>query len=120
MTEAKKLIANLLIASQRYIAGVEQSAEYRELIRYIESLKERKCKKRESTKVKKGQLWQDWDCRFRNAKPRLIRVIEIHTPNCFVNGCFSHAICRNVDTAKKTKIKLRRFKPNSTGYKLIK
>jgi hypothetical protein len=46
MTYAKKLIANLLLTSQRYISGIEHTAEYRELIRYIEELKERKCKKK--------------------------------------------------------------------------
>jgi len=66
-------------------------------------------------KVKKGQIWQDWDSRFRNCKPRYIQIIGIH-----YKWGEDYAACRNIDTDKITYIKVKRFKPNSTGYKLIK
>jgi hypothetical protein len=72
-------------------------------------------RKKLKVKIKKGQIWQDWDCRFRNSKPRLIQVVAIHKHNYL--GEF-YVTCRNIDTDKITNIKLRRFKPNSTGYKL--
>lgn len=57
-----------------------------------------------------NEIWQDWDIRFRNYPPRLIEVISIKN---------NMATCKNLQTGKITKIRLDRFKPNSTGYKLL-
>ncbi len=59
--------------------------------------------------VQVNQIWEDWDIRFRNSTPRLIKVIDIKN---------NIATCRNISTSKITKIRLDRFKPNSTGYRL--
>lgn len=63
-------------------------------------------------KVRVGQLWQDWDVRFRKSRPRIIKIISI-------SGDGLYATCRNIATSKTTKIAINRFKPTSTGYKLF-
>jgi len=75
-----------------------------------------------ATAVKEGQVWADNDPR---AKGRTLQVTKIDPP---------HAICKiltnrdswNKETWKtksmvgrEVKIKLRRFRANSTGYKLL-
>jgi hypothetical protein len=66
-------------------------------------------------KVKKGQIWQDWDTRARVGKwQRFIQVIAIKH-----KWGEEYATCKNTKTEKITEIKLKRFKPNSTGYKLF-
>lgn len=60
------------------------------------------------TEVKVGQIWQDIDPRMEG---RQIEVI--HVGNGF-------AACKNLKTNKETRIALKRFKSNATGYKLIK
>lgn len=57
-----------------------------------------------------NQIWQDWDIRFRKSAPRLIKIISIKN---------NFATCKNIQTSKITEIRLDRFKPNSTGYKLF-
>lgn len=65
----------------------------------------------EKIEVKIGQVWQDWDIRFRDTHARRIKIVEI---------VGEKAICQHPSgLGSKTKIKLSRFKPNSTGYKLI-
>ena len=65
-------------------------------------------------KVKVGQIWQDWDCRFRNVYfPRLIKIKSIDKFALL-------AKCENIDTHKITRIRIDRFKPTSNGYKLFK
>jgi hypothetical protein len=59
--------------------------------------------------VQVNQIWQDCNIRFRKVTPRLIKVISIKN---------NMATCRNIVTGKITEIRLDRFKPNSTGYKL--
>lgn len=61
--------------------------------------------------VKVGQVWEDWDIRFRNTHHRLIKVIEIIGDKAVVQSPSG--------LGAKNKIKLSRFKPNSTGYKLV-
>lgn len=66
-----------------------------------------------NTEVKVGQVWQDWDKRFRNDPfPRKVRIMRIDEVG-------RRAICQNVDTGKETRISLDRLKPTTTGYKLI-
>jgi hypothetical protein len=64
--------------------------------------------------VKPGQIWADNDKR---SKGRRIRVLEV--------GQY-HAIVRDADATpgawppgRKTRIRLDRFKPTSTGYRLV-
>lgn len=61
--------------------------------------------------VKVGQIWQDWDSRFRSTHSRRIKVVEIVGDRAIVQSPSG--------LGAKTKIKLTRFVPNSTGYKLI-
>lgn len=60
--------------------------------------------------VRVGQIWQDWDIRSRSTGRRL-KVIEIVGDRALVQ--------HPSGLGAKTKIKLNRFKPTSTGYKLI-
>lgn len=66
--------------------------------------------------VKVGQVWADNDAR---ARGRTLEVLEVGE---------NHAVCKvltparfaNVSTTGRTvRIMLRRFKPNSTGYRLL-
>ena len=61
--------------------------------------------------VKVGQVWRDWDVRFRKETPRYLKVIR------FINDL--HVQVENTDTKRKTIIAIRRFKPDSNGYRLI-
>jgi hypothetical protein len=60
-------------------------------------------------KVRKGQKWQDWDIRFRHDTPRIVTVLRVND---------THAIVES-NCGRKSKIRLNRFKANSTGYKLV-
>ena len=70
-------------------------------------------------KVKVGQIWQDWDCRYRNElflthiTPRLIKIK-------YITADKKYAECENIETHKITRIRIDRFKPTSNGYKLFK
>ena len=62
------------------------------------------------TTVEVGQVWLDWDSRFRDkGYERKIKVLRIEGEYAY---CDSYG--------KTVRIKLKRFKPNSTGYKLFK
>jgi hypothetical protein len=62
--------------------------------------------------VKPGQIWQDNDSRYRrDTEIRKVEVLEVGE---------THATCKNYPSGKITKIQLKRFKPNNTGYRLIK
>ena len=61
--------------------------------------------------VAKGQIWQDNDPRYEDEYKRTLEVLE-------VDG--DYAICKNIQSGRTSKIKLSRFKPTSTGYRLIK
>lgn len=57
-------------------------------------------------KVRVGQVWQDTDSRITYV--RRVKVIEIQGDRALCDtGC------------RKVKIRLDRFKPGSTGYKLV-
>lgn len=61
--------------------------------------------------LKIGQVWQDWDIRFRNQTPRLLKIIDF--PNDL------RVEVQNINTNRKTTISRDRMKPNATGYILI-
>lgn len=61
--------------------------------------------------VKVGQVWQNWDIRERGTHPRRLKVVEIVGDKAVVQ--------HPSGIGGKRKILLRRFKPNSTGYKLV-
>jgi hypothetical protein len=63
--------------------------------------------------VKVGQIYQDWDVRFRNKEPIFKRVIKIEGDYAIVEGKKGNSVI------SKSKIRLNRFRPNSTGYRLI-
>lgn len=58
-------------------------------------------------KVEVGQLWQDMDKRMGS---RTVTVEHIEG---------EHAICRIGDGKRKTRLLLRRMRPGSTGWRLI-
>lgn len=63
------------------------------------------------TAVRVGQVWQDNDTRQRNdPTPRRGKVVKIF-------GGFATV---EWNTGRTTQVSLKRFRPNSTGYKLIK
>jgi len=64
--------------------------------------------------VRVGQIWRDYDSRFRNQTPVLKRILKIENGYAYCEGI------RNGLVISKTKIRLDRFRPNSTGYKLLK
>jgi hypothetical protein len=61
--------------------------------------------------VKVGQVWTDSDKRYLEFGFRRKLLIAAIKDN--------HAICSVVGTKRVVKIRLDRFKPNSTGYELI-
>lgn len=61
--------------------------------------------------IKIGQIWKDYDIRFRKQKPRFLKVIG------FPNDLMVQV--ENIDTGRKTIISKCRMKPNSTGYILM-
>jgi hypothetical protein len=66
-------------------------------------------------RVRVGQIWQDWDIRWRDLvwpRPRKLKIIAITDDR-------KYAQCENIDTGKLTLIRVDRFKPTSTGYKLV-
>lgn len=60
------------------------------------------------TEVKVGQIWKDNDKRH---PTRLVEIVSISSDKASVI---------NPETGKKSKIRLDRFKPNATGYILVK
>lgn len=66
---------------------------------------------KDEIKLKIGQVWQDWDIRFRNQTPRLIKIIGF--PSDYV------VRVENLSTKRKTMIRKTRMKPTSNGYKYI-
>ncbi|MFI6889167.1 DUF6354 family protein [Streptosporangium canum] len=67
------------------------------------------------TEVRPDQVWADNDSRARGRKVRVVEVDETHATVEQVDG-------RAVDRGKsgrRTRIRLDRFRPTSTGYVLI-
>ena len=63
--------------------------------------------------VKVGQVWRDYDKRFRNI-PRFVRVVERDEQYAY---CVASAY-PDAPSGRKVRIRLDRLRPNSTGYKL--
>ena len=62
--------------------------------------------------IKIGQIWKDYDIRFRNKmNPRLLKVIA------FPNDLMVQV--ENIETGRKTIISKQRKKPNSKNYIII-
>ena len=62
-----------------------------------------------TTDVKPGQIWADNDKRSHG---RTIKVLEVDE---------THALVQSpTGLGRKTKIRLSRFRPDSTGYRLLK
>ena len=62
--------------------------------------------------VKVGQVWEDWDIRHRESPGRRrIKILEIKDGKAIVQHPSGQGT--------KTRIRLDRLKPTSTGYKLI-
>lgn len=66
--------------------------------------------------VKVGQIWEDWDSRVRaNAQYRRRFVVhKMDDSHAFVTGLRGYEA-----VGPKRRIRLDRFKPNSTGYRLV-
>jgi len=67
----------------------------------------------EKVEVKIGQVWEDWDSRYRNgdAPRRRIKVLEIKDGRARVQSPSG--------LGARTWIRLDRFRPTATGYKLV-
>lgn len=63
--------------------------------------------------VKVGQTWQDWDGRFRKDTPVFKKILKIQGRYAYCEGI------RRGKMISQTRILLSRFKPSSTGYRLI-
>lgn len=70
--------------------------------------------------VKVGQIWQDYDSRFRGRETaRLVCVMEIvDVPKPYAKVVVSYNDGMNW-WPRVWRIRLDRFKPNSTGYQLV-
>lgn len=61
--------------------------------------------------VEVGQVWEDWDSRFRDGQyRRKIGVEKIDS---------RYAYCYGISTGKRTRILLSRFRPTASGYRLV-
>jgi hypothetical protein len=67
--------------------------------------------KPDSPKV--GQVWEDWDSRGRTSftLTRRVKIMRQAGPD--------HFLVQNVTTGRRTRIHRKRFRPNSTGYRLV-
>jgi hypothetical protein len=67
----------------------------------------------EKVEVKVGQVWEDWDSRYRNgdAPRRRIKVLEIKDGRARVQSPSGQGA--------RTWIRLDRFRPTASGYKLV-
>jgi hypothetical protein len=73
-------------------------------------------------KVKVGQIWQDWDSRFRTWEPIYKRILKFDNEYAYCQGFKQTSFCGQPYEilTTKVKIKLSRFKDNSTGYRFVK
>jgi hypothetical protein len=77
----------------------------------------------EMHEVKPGQIWADYDCRFRDMKNlRLIKVLEIHRHFSPIGSGGYAVVISSYDGGKRferrSRIRLNRFLPTANGYKL--
>lgn len=75
------------------------------------------------TEVRVGQIWSDNDKR---AHGRQIRVVEVHKRHAVVElvnqrgrPAHGHEDKQLAEPGRRTTIRLDRFKPTSTGYRLV-
>ncbi len=62
----------------------------------------------DSIEVQVGQVWADND--WRSSSREHLRVVAIED---------THAVVERLNGTRRTRIRLDRFKPTSTGYRLI-
>jgi hypothetical protein len=60
----------------------------------------------QAPKVEVGQVWLDCDRRYPNRRLKIVAI-----------ACGA-AVVENLDTGRKTRVKLRRFEERSNGYRL--
>lgn len=62
-----------------------------------------------------GQVWQDWDYRYRDKTPRLYRIARIG------GGGYAWMTLESGPplSRKTTRVAVNRLKPTSTGWKLV-
>jgi len=65
--------------------------------------------KSETKKVEVGQVWEDNDPRYEVKRTLTVMAID-----------GDYVECLNSPSGRVTKIKIKRLRPNSTGYRLIK
>ncbi|MGI5274718.1 DUF6354 family protein [Nonomuraea sp. CA-218870] len=72
----------------------------------------------ETPNVRPGQVWMDNDKR---SEGRRVRVIEVDDTHATVVGVDIRGLpdSRNRVAARRTRIRLDRFRPTSTGYRLV-
>lgn len=69
-------------------------------------------KKKKRNIIKVGQIWQDFDIRFRNQSPCYKKILKISGNYAYCESVYNNKI-------RHVKIRLDRFKPNATGYILV-
>ena len=65
--------------------------------------------------VKINQIWKDNDKRVSDRYLKVFKI-EDSKAHCYVSNSEDF---QETETPKTTKVSIKRFKPNSTGYKLI-
>lgn len=71
--------------------------------------------------VRVGQVWEDNDWRSRTmGSPRRVRVVNM-PPRIeeYANPEYIGVTVENVETGKRSTVRLGRFRPNSTGYRMV-
>lgn len=71
----------------------------------------------ETPAVRVGQVWQDADPR---AEGRRLRVVEVGATHAAVELVAPREPVSNARPGRRTRIRLDRFRPTSTGYRLVK
>jgi len=64
-----------------------------------------------------GQIWDDYDIRDRGRTGA--RRVQIESITEATESEYRTAECTVVGTRRKVRIRCNRFKPNSTGYRLV-
>jgi len=84
----------------------------------------------EEIEVRPGQIWQDNDKRGYDRQVRIVEIVHVHVPGRPSNGRgVPHAVVELVQgrsaeygqakPGRRTRIRLDRFRPTSTGYRLV-
>lgn len=70
--------------------------------------------------VRAEQIWQDWDVRFRaddHPYKRVLRVVEVDETHATLETIEGSG--PKINLGKRSRVKLSRMRPTSSGYKLI-